>query len=535
MKLNLKWVTDIIGEDYKTWKNGDIIKIECQTGTGKTWFIKNRLLPHAINQGKTILYIANRINLKRQMKIDVAEIQGIEINYKDYNILDELEVIGNIVISSYQKIQNSILNDNYNIHCQDDLYDKYLNYDYIIWDECHFVVQDSAFNNKTIFFYDHYFEKCNKKCITILMSATMDYIKEPINKRFNPGKIIDYNTGIDYSYLDVFYFKNIDDIVATINNDTYGNKWLFFVNNIELAKDLLEKIKDSKFICSQHNKKYINKMDLNELNNIITNNKFDCKCLITTKSLDNGININDQLVKNIIILAIDKVDFIQMLGRKRIDTEYPQRVNLFIMNRSIKTFYTLLNAKYTKEYEAVELWKSDINSFNRKFDTSIDKLSEFNHLFYKTNSGWQLNEIGFFRLFKNIEFCKKMINKFYKVGKNAFIKEQLNWLKLKYYKDNWIEEVIDAKEVNKLTDYLKGIVGKKLFNTEKQELINMIGLKDGRGRIQKSISLLNTYLEVNKIPFIIISKQTKEYVKNTKKNKSIQFWKVINTDEINDF
>jgi hypothetical protein len=45
----------------------------------------------------------------------------------------------------------------------------------------------------------------------------------------------------------------------------------------------------------------------------------------------------------------------------------------------------------------------------------------------------------------------------------------------------------------------------------------------------------NSYLSVNKLSFIIVSKQTKEYIKDTKKSISIQLWKVINTDETNDF
>ena len=43
--LNLKWVSDTIGEEYKQWRKGDIITIQAQTGTGKTYFVKNVLIP----------------------------------------------------------------------------------------------------------------------------------------------------------------------------------------------------------------------------------------------------------------------------------------------------------------------------------------------------------------------------------------------------------------------------------------------------------------------------------------------------------
>lgn len=516
MKLKLKWVSEIIGDDYKSWQNGDIVRIECQTGTGKTFFVINKLLPHAINQGKKILYICNRIYLKRQMKINVAEIQGIEINYND---IDELEVIGNITITSYQKIQNSILNVDYNIYSQDDLYEKYLDFDYIVWDECHFLVQDAAFNNKTVFFYDQYLNKCNKDCITLLLSATMDHIRELYS--YN-DKIIDYSTGIDYSYLNVFYFKNYEDIIATINNDNSGNKWLFFINNFTLAVELLEKIKDSKFICSQNNQGYVNKMDSNELNNIVANNKFDCKCLIGTKVIDNGISINDPLLKNIVILTFDKVDFIQMLGRKRIDIEYPQRINLFIMKRSIKSFTTMLYTKYYKDQKEVELYKNDINGFNRKYDKSIGKMRDYEYLFYKGKSGnWELNKMGYLMLFKNIEFCERMKNEFYKSGKNAFIKEQLKWIKIKYNKSNWLDEIMNDKKIDEIEEYLESIVGKRLYKKEQEELIEKVRLTDPRGRTKRRHSVYNESFKEDKLPFIIISKSTKD-----KERKNITYWVV---------
>lgn len=35
-RLNLDWVTDAVGDDYKNWRKGDVVKIKAQTGTGKT-------------------------------------------------------------------------------------------------------------------------------------------------------------------------------------------------------------------------------------------------------------------------------------------------------------------------------------------------------------------------------------------------------------------------------------------------------------------------------------------------------------------
>ena len=47
-KLNVKWVSETIGEDYKNWRAGDTYYINAQTGTGKTYFILNTLLDNKV-------------------------------------------------------------------------------------------------------------------------------------------------------------------------------------------------------------------------------------------------------------------------------------------------------------------------------------------------------------------------------------------------------------------------------------------------------------------------------------------------------
>ena len=54
-RLNLKWVTDEIGDSYKEWKKGDIVTIKAQTGTGKTYFIKNVMIRNIEDYEKMLL------------------------------------------------------------------------------------------------------------------------------------------------------------------------------------------------------------------------------------------------------------------------------------------------------------------------------------------------------------------------------------------------------------------------------------------------------------------------------------------------
>ena len=93
-----------------------------------------------------------------------------------------------------------------------------------------------------------------------------------------------------------------------------------------------------------------------------------------------------------------------------------------------------------------------------------------------------------------------------------------------------MEEVND--KIN-LEEYLDSVIGKKLYKDYRDKLINIIGLKDSRGRIQKSISQLNEYFIANKLPYVIISKIDKRRKLedgsiNEMRDKT--FWQIINTE-----
>lgn len=76
-----------------------------------------------------------------------------------------------------------------------------------------------------------------------------------------------------------------------------------------------------------------------------------------------------------------------MLGRKRINIENAQEVNLYIMARYKKSFSALINRKYSPADDIVNLWTNKRNEFNRKYDVDIDKLGKYPNIFYKDNDG----------------------------------------------------------------------------------------------------------------------------------------------------
>ena len=531
--LNLKWVSETIGESYKQWEKGDIVLIEAQTGTGKTNFIKTKLIDYMSSE-QEMLFVCNRTNLKRQLKIDLLKKYDKDIPYDkknssiDWERLDKITKINNIMITSYHAIQQSLLNQIYG--GKEWSLDSF---DYIILDECHYIMTDGSFNNKCRLAYEKLIKQNQPQAIKIFISATMEELRKPIINNATNLKIHQYSTGIDYSYLNVKYIDNdIDIIINCIKNDVSDEKWLIFVSKKDDAWYLESRLNEDQ--CSI----IISGTKSKELDNIINNSCFEKKVLVCTKAMDNGINIDDAKLTNIIIMAWDKVTFIQMLGRKRININDFQLITLYIPKRYKKSFST--KKKISNDLlDEIELLEKNENIFNKKYDNNLDEIGYLNQLFFrnKDTGKWTINIIGYARLKKDIEFYSSMEKRFESEGEFAFIKQQLEWLGLAdtFDESNLIELTISNEERDNLERYLGSIVDNVMLQAkDRVELIEKIGLidpnhsnmKKGNVKLLKNINTLNSYLMEIGSNFIIKEFSTSRMVDDKKKNYK-QAWKVI--------
>jgi superfamily II DNA/RNA helicase len=499
-KLNLKWVSEVIGEDYKTWNKGDIVKIQAQTGTGKTFFITGNkthtgLVDYALAKNEQVLYLCNRANLKKQIKLDLLRKYDIEIPYikdakgniqldekkrpqVDESELDKLQTIKNITIKSYHSIQNKKLESEY--YFQEFNLDEY---QWIIADECHFVLSDVSFVGLVRYTFEALFKEHNRHRRTIFISATMDWIEPYINEICNriklginlKPKLHSYTTGIDYSYVNTKYFKYDDDIITTINNsiNETNDKWLVFVANLRTAKELEKKIKDSKIVTA-------NESDKKTKSNIIQHAQFECRVVIATKAIDNGVNFADENLRNIVIYAWDKITFIQELGRKRVNINNAQEINLYIKHRYAKAFKYKVNDIVKKE-NMLQLYKDDPITFNKEYENFYHKLPQ--ELFYidsyvedKHNTAFKINNLAVINLELMKEEFEQIINEFKKNKEHAFVIKQLIWLGLEttFNETNYIENVASNEEVNMLRKFLDSVIGQRLYADEQQLLSDLI-------------------------------------------------------------
>ena len=245
-----EYVSDKIGEEYQQWGKRDIILITAPTGTGKSYFILHTFLKWIVKNNWKMLYLVNRKILKKQLEEELCEEVEDEI-YQEFGMFgDFLERY--ITVSTYQSIENGLKGAK-----QQETIQFILGFACVVYDECHYFYSDSNFNTSTELSYLFLRKEFNNK-LQIYISATPDKIRNnmdayvveeieslagriPQNAFLKNGKnrIKNYKIKNGYDYIKFSVFAKIDDMTDTIikNVCEEKQKWLIFVDNIELGKD----------------------------------------------------------------------------------------------------------------------------------------------------------------------------------------------------------------------------------------------------------------------------------------------------------
>ena len=464
-----KYISDIIPySEIQKWQKGNRILISSQTGSGKSEFIKNNLYQFAKDHNQKILLLSNRNLLKNQ------------------NILDIGDKLDTITAQNYQELESKILNGS-------DVLDLFSFYDYIVYDEVHYMFSDSLFNRNTDLLLTPVKETPQDK-IFIFITATPDALLD-----FQPKYDFNYTSEYDYSYIKEIVFYNRSNIAeAILQNIPYEEKAIFFSSNAQDALDLSNRFLDSSFICSASNSLY-QKADKNAMIQIAEKAMFNSRFLFSTKVLDNGVNIKDDQVKHIIIDMLDPISFIQCLGRKRILRE-EDTITLYVKNYHGGNIYYALNDIYAKIKLVDELKQTSEETFRKKyrkkdFDNVIDND-------YKINIAKYQNYITSSRLLGNMLLDKN------KMGYKKYICKQLNYKLLDIGNG---DEQFEKISIHKL---LERYVGKKLFKEDQEEFKilffdNMFSPKKTNYR-HRGIRSINAILEEDNLNFVLYSKREKD-------------------------
>lgn len=427
----MAYISEEIGDAYKTWSAKKPVIIHAPTGAGKTYFILSKLLPYVAECGKKMVYLSNRNALKQQVE---NELRCNPMLTKYQNA---------IMICNYQEFSFVDLRNGgdrpYGL--SDDQKKRWrkhheiINADYYVLDEAHYFLADSDFNMKL--------EDCirrikeiqtrNSSAIWIYMTATVPYLllylslntagtlNEPrpqkppylqtphLHKykcyfqsakalltykeqqdvfcdyfdneveawqRFKtgpqiPNPIIDMSRNINiatkrhfqkrYEQYDKFleaiktrldyycvkpqqsryipiYFSTDEELLSAINQSPEEDKWLIFISSKANGEKLQESLTsagytDTIFLKSTSKSKKDTTAEKKTWNQIVKEENFSQKILISTKVLDNGVNIKDTNLRHLVIQDLEQTTFLQMLGRKRFSNEDDtERVFVYLRN-----------------------------------------------------------------------------------------------------------------------------------------------------------------------------------------------------------
>ena len=591
----MQTVTQKIGTEYTDWvmkdddrRGASWIFISAPTGSGKTYFIFETLLKYLVSESKSMLYLVNRSILKKQLKDKVKDMSP--------------EISNHIHIKLYQEIEKEIKLNEYNAgksnDCTYDNMKQYMKYDCVVCDECHYFLSDSNYNTDTALSFRWIYDYFSKK-IKIFMSATIDDIKlyikaydiirakkqeqykynyigfDILNKIvedansfkelyrgmiFDKHNYVEYDIERNYDYLNITII-NKENIVDCISNSAKTEKWLIFVDNIKFGNHLKKKFKDNAvaFLTSE------NKNDEEELkvvHDMATKEKTNKRIVIATSVIDNGINIKDIELRNVVIMADTEMEFIQMLGRKRKDGS---TLKLYICKYDKQHFERRLRNTKEKinianEYISYIIEKKDNYEYAYNENMAIEhlhikymrelaenttKLNYARSIFNVYGGVLYLNLLAYNNLRRLREYYEYVIEQFDTNGESAYVKIQLAWLGMEGKAEDIINNSnvsIEERSLKKVADAFESKLGQAMssdewkgfsyslrddlrrlldsleIDEELKKVYNAVGKSD-RGISNKSMKYLSEHFD---LPYRLKAKDGMYTIERIMEDKSIK-------------
>lgn len=445
---NVNYIGEYLKNEMYKWKRNDIVFLNAGTGTGKTSFIKMVCETRQVN----VLILTNRVANRKQIEndLDFLLYYPRRVNVLSYQAL---ETSGNGYVQALE------------------------NYDFIFMDESHYFTKDNTFNTMTNCSYNKLMTMKSKRAIRVFMSATNESIvKHGITTyaNFSGNLTYDqlkkhvwiYEMKKNKSYIsEIKKFYEFSEIIDEINISK--EKWLIFVSSyetgVEYMKLILNKTKKSVVFLNRENIDNEEETAKKVLESLINYSIFEEDILLATSIIDNGVNIIDKNLKNIVIFSNEFSETIQELGRKRcMDLE--DNFVLYLPNETKRSLSGQLRNKQNKlkYFRQIRRKIEGRYLFDAKVLKNGKKYDKYREAIYLEWSDMSLkpNYLGITNLYNEIENLEKMLS-----SEDPFMKK-VNLICSKLNNQPLIEDNI-KRFLNCITNYLDIEIRKDDIDTRK--------------------------------------------------------------------
>lgn len=481
------YLSDVIKPiNYWNWGDSDIY-IQAPTGSGKTNFILNCILPMAMQQGRGVLILCNRKNLLQQYITDIGNNTMARMKNGDWS-WHFFQQNGMLCVMTYQAIAES------------KQIDRIIGrYGIVVCDEVHALYADSHFATGLYKAFDKlvnwsmgrlmlYVSATAEHIFPILYQATCQrlypacYFQQPDWSRTQsfPGY---YRLEEDYTFCNVRYLEKIQQVPALIADDQDPNsKWLVFVSSVREGNVILKGLKDLELTDAFLLTKETVMSERGKIisDQLVCTHTFDCKVLISTLVLEAGVSVCEPNVKNIVNLHYLRETFIQTLGRKRMQDN--ENLNVYILNRNAQFWAGKQNfcMQILKEYQAMRcnsMYDLQKHIAMRLLATAGNELLK---TFVYYDEVYRFNYISILKAEQDKQFYSSLLTKCQEDGR-SYIKEQLSWMGLEntYSEENWVKDTSDEECSEELSKCLQKYAGckpldKTIFREIRKELTAII-------------------------------------------------------------
>lgn len=521
-------IADHLKTDYQYWTPDIPILIDAPTGTGKTTFVYNVLIPHAAELHKNILIVSNRVALNiQQKKVVLKSILKKPKGYFSDMALQDIDDYGFIHIVTYQGLLSHIKSNREWIQ----------NLEYVIFDEAHFFASDSFFNPYTQRILNN-IPPTFHSAIRIYMTATSWSVLEPLAyteqylytyptsacvdaKKYPTSSLLNTQFGRtfyhyykkpDYSQYKLEFVLDFTHIVEKIKSKP-KEKWIIFVNDKSFGQKILSTLKSNcpksknRFLYfDAEKKKQVYDKDKPELNafwnSLLTKNEFEQQVLITTSVLDCGINIEDKSVKNIVICTEDRTEFVQMLGRRRLNGEN-DRIKLWVLDPDPRSLRTKNHNFKKLLYLSQQLVLAQSKGKREAADEIWNNLTQLpRSLFYpKKTDYFGVNQLVRYEIERKIYFLDNLIKSTNEDTIRNYHTIVESWLNIKAVNSKYYT----PEEINKANDDLM-----RFLEENKSTLL----------KVKNNVKIWNKYLTEEQVQFLKDKINTCREMNAIKSNKN---------------